>query len=170
MAASLSAPLASPALAKGSAAYHGRGVRYAEFRQRRTGEEFRGVYFENGDYLPDAMDAIDWTLRDDHVDKSTLMDPRLIDLMGDIRARLEGHDMIVTSGFRCQETNDSLRRRGAAKNSLHIHGMAVDFYSPQISAPRLARLVAGFEAGGVGRYDRRGFVHADVGEIRYWRG
>lgn len=161
----------APALAKGAAAYHGHSVRYADFVQRRTGERFRGVYFEQGRYLPDALNEVDWVLRDDHIDEVALMDLRLVDLMSDIRESLDGHEMIVTSGYRSLETNNRLRRTsGAVKNSLHRKGMAVDFYSPQLSVSRLARLAASFEAGGVGRYDRRGFVHVDVGDIRYWRG
>lgn len=166
----IAAPLPAPAVSRLEQAMRTSDVRCAQFVHAFTGERFDGVYYENGQYLDDAMGEVDWVLRDYHFDKSVWTDLKLIDLIAKIKQRLGHHEMIVTSGYRTAETNKSLRSMGAAKRSLHMKAKAVDFYSPSLSVSRIARVAAGFQAGGVGRYDRRGFVHADVGAIRYWRG
>lgn len=139
------------------------------FLRRDSGEGFSGVYYADGRYHPEALAEIDWVLRDLREDAAAPIDRALIDLMSRVCRRLDGMELLVTSGFRTPETNKALIPRGAARRSLHLQGRAVDFYSPQVSARRLARLVAAEGVGGVGLYQKRGFVHADVGEVRYWR-
>ena len=144
--------------------------RHLKLVRQETGERFAGVYFEHGAELVAELEAIDWMLRDVRQEKTKRMDPRLIELLRRVQADCGGRTLVVTSGFRTKATNDRLRRRGAVKNSLHLTGQAVDFYVPGLSPRRVARIAALKRLGGVGLYERRGFVHADVGEIRYWRG
>lgn len=149
-----------------------RDMRSLAFVHAQTGERFSATYYEDGVYLDDALAWADWVLRDVNCDMAIVMDNRVIDLMAKLKAELGHRDLVVTSGYRTPETNERLRlyNRRAAKKSLHIKGMAVDFYSPGVSARRLARLAASERMGGVGTYRGARFVHMDVGEIRYWRG
>jgi uncharacterized protein YcbK (DUF882 family) len=77
--------------------------------------------------------------------------------------------LLVNSGYRSKATNDRLLREGAARNSLHLRGLAVDFRIRGMSNEYLGRLAAILRAGGVGFYPSANFVHADVGPVRYWR-
>ncbi|MFQ2234882.1 DUF882 domain-containing protein [Aeromonas dhakensis] len=73
---------------------------------------------------------------------------------------------IVNSGFRTKEHNNKLE--GAAKNSKHLLGQAVDGRVEGMDIRDLGRLFATFQAGGVGFYVKQRFVHVDVADIRYW--
>ncbi len=161
--------LAAPALAATPRA--ARAVRSVNLVHARTGERFSDVYFENGRYVAEAMAWVDWVLRDVNVDRSAIMDNRLIDVLAGIQSRLGGRELIVTSGYRCRKTNDRLvrRTRRAAPNSLHIAGEAADFFCNGVSPWRLAQAARRANAGGVGFYPRQGFVHVDVGPVRSWR-
>lgn len=161
---------AAPAALRGAGALE--GVRTIRLFHRGTGERYRGVYYEGGRYIPEAMAILDWLLRDVRAEKAHSMHPRLIDTLGALQRGLGIDELYVTSGYRCRETNEMLRRRNglAARNSFHIEGMAADVYSPRIATRRLARAAQAERAGGVGFYPRRGFVHVDVGPRRSWRG
>lgn len=162
-------PLA-PAILRGPDAYA--GVRTVRLIHQRTGERYRGVYYEGGAYIPEVMSLIDWILRDVNVDRTHPMDARLIDVLGRMQQRLDVRELRVTSGYRSRETNERLRQRTgrAAKNSFHIEGMAADVYNPSVSTRCLARAARAEGAGGVGFYPSHGFVHVDVGPERNWRG
>lgn len=79
----------------------------------------------------------------------------------------------VHSGLRTPWTNQ--RTEGASRASMHLpdkHGMfhAMDYSAKGLTPDYLSKLLAYPRFGGVGRYDNRDFVHADVGRIRFWRG
>lgn len=164
--------LAAPAVITESPWRVARDMRSVSFVHGATGERFAATYYEDGRYLDDALAWADWVLRDVNCDKAIVMHNELIDLMARIKAELGGREMVVTSGYRTLETNEQLRKYNhrAAKKSLHIDGMAVDFYSPGVSSRRLARIAASYQMGGVGTYRGQRFVHSDVGRVRYWRG
>lgn len=149
-----------------------RDMRSVNFVHAATGERFAATYYEDGKYLEDALAWADWVLRDVNCDQAIVMNNQLIDLLAHMKHQLGHRDLVVTSAYRTPETNARLRlyNRRAAKNSLHISGMAVDFYSPGVSARRLARIAASERMGGVGMYRGARFIHADVGDVRYWRG
>lgn len=138
--------------------------------RQETGERFAGVYFEFGAPLRAERTALDWLMRDVRSAEACEMSPALIELLRKVQSACGDRELVITSGYRTAETNAQLAKRGAAPNSMHLHGAAVDFYVPGVSVPKLARLVAEQRAGGVGVYERRGFVHADTGPIRHWRG
>lgn len=163
----LGAVLATPALARAAIP----GTRRLNVFHAQTGERFEGVYFADGAYLPDAMDQLDSVLRDHRADEATMMDVRLYDLFARIQSRLETQKAIrVTSGYRTLATNEALRRRTrwAAKNSLHIQGMAADFTLPGVSGRTLAKAAQSLSMGGVGTYRGAQFIHVDVGAVRSW--
>jgi uncharacterized protein YcbK (DUF882 family) len=76
--------------------------------------------------------------------------------------------IVVHSGYRSPETNAATE--GAARNSLHVWGEAVDFHVPGVSIDELWQVCWKCSlSGGVGYYPG-GWVHLDVGEKRYWSG
>jgi hypothetical protein len=77
----------------------------------------------------------------------------------------------VISGFRSQDFNEMLRvsGRGAASESLHKKGMAVDLHIDEVSEEAVFEYVKKVGVGGAGFYPRYAFVHADVGPRRTWQ-
>jgi uncharacterized protein YcbK (DUF882 family) len=61
-----------------------------------------------------------------------------------------------------------VRTEGAAKNSLHMLGRAVDIRVPGMTPELVARMGLYFKAG-VGLYDSKNFIHVDSGWPRFWR-
>lgn len=164
----LGALLCAPSIANARASLR----RTLDLRNDRTDEAFTGTYFGDGYYEPDAMAELDHLMRDFHVDESIMMDVRLYDIFAAIQDTLDTREpLVITSGYRSQKTNDKLRRRNrwAAKNSLHIPGMAADLKIRGVSSRELVRIVSSLKMGGVGSYSGQSFVHVDVGAVRSWR-
>ena len=61
-----------------------------------------------------------------------------------------------------------LLTEGAALNSLHLQGMAVDVSVQGLGINILANQAMQIGAGGLGIYWRSGFVHLDTGRHRFW--
>jgi uncharacterized protein YcbK (DUF882 family) len=96
-----------------------------------------------------------------------------LDLLHAIETELGGTQTFhVISGYRSPVTNARLRVRnkGIAKYSLHMHGKAIDIRLPDDDLLELRRAARALGVGGVGYYPRAGFVHVDVGRVRYWEG
>jgi uncharacterized protein YcbK (DUF882 family) len=60
------------------------------------------------------------------------------------------------------------RSGGVAKNSLHLIGKAIDISIPGKAISDLRNVAMALQSGGVGYYPKSGFVHVDVGRVRYW--
>jgi len=138
-----------------------------------TDERFDDVYHDGEGYLDDALSALDWLLRDHRQNFAAAMDPCVYDLLwtlGSRYANARGYRPVINvhSGFRTQETNDLLRSEGAAQNSLHLQGMAVDVSVQGLGINILANQAMRIGAGGLGVYWRSGFVHLDTGRRRFW--
>jgi uncharacterized protein YcbK (DUF882 family) len=137
-----------------------------------TGERLRKtVYWEQGRYIPEAMAEIDRHLRDFRTGDVHEIDPRLLDLLNLVHHELAtSAPFHVISGFRSLQTNSRLRRQGrhVAGNSFHTRGMAIDVRVPGRDPGKLRRIALRQKSGGVGFYPRLGFVHLDVGPVRYW--
>jgi uncharacterized protein YcbK (DUF882 family) len=136
-----------------------------------TGEGVDAVYWVEGEYLPEALAAVDHVLRDHRTDEIKPIDPQLLDLLYAIREELGCHQAFhIISGYRSPTTNAYLRavRRGVAEHSLHMDGKAVDLRLPGWGAFSVRSVAKDLRVGGVGYYPRSEFVHVDVGPIRYW--
>ena len=136
-----------------------------------TGEGVNAVYWVEGEYLPEALAAVDHVLRDHRTDEIKPIDPQLLDLLYAIREELGCHQAFhIISGYRSPTTNAYLRavRRGVAEHSLHMDGKAVDLRLPGWAAFSVRGVARDLRVGGVGYYPRSEFVHVDVGPIRYW--
>ncbi len=138
-----------------------------------SGESIDVVYRDGDFYLPESLANIDYFLRDNHNEVVSECDPRLMDLLYTLLARVGKPDgeIIILSGYRTQETNDMLRashRTNAAEFSQHLYGRAIDIRIPGVSAARLKNAALTMKAGGVGYYPRGQFLHVDVGPVRHW--
>jgi len=136
-----------------------------------TRESLDTVYWVNGEYVPKALADIDHIMRDRRTGKIKPIDPRLLDLLCGIRTELNTQRPFhIISGYRTPETNALLRRagKGAASNSFHLHGKAVDIRLSGWRLSAVRRAAYKLKKGGVGYYPRSRFVHVDVGPVRYW--
>jgi uncharacterized protein YcbK (DUF882 family) len=109
------------------------------------------------------------------------LDPRLLDLLRRLAAKVPGARIELVSGYRSPKLNERLRKKGhnVASHSQHSLGHAVDFrIIPTVSTDpmepaAIEALVRGLGwLGGVGVYPTKSdrFVHADVGPYRRWLG
>jgi uncharacterized protein YcbK (DUF882 family) len=138
-----------------------------------TKESFNEVYWRKGKYVPDALKSINYIMRDFHAHDTKRIDTHLLDLLSAISIKLKPEKPFhVISGYRSPATNAKLRKRGkgAAKNSYHIQGKAVDIRLPGYRTSVLRQTAYKLKAGGIGYYPHQRFVHIDVGPIRYWKG
>ena len=136
-----------------------------------TGETLDVTYWENGDYVPDALTAIDHLLRDHRSNEAHPIDTRLLDTLSRLGQRLDFNRRYeVISGYRSPATNEMLRRQGreVALRSMHMEGKAIDMRAPGLDLRRVRTKARDLEAGGVGYYTRSGFIHLDVGPVRTW--
>jgi uncharacterized protein YcbK (DUF882 family) len=130
-------------------------------------------YMKAGKRLPEAMQKINWILRDWRKDEATQMDPELIDLLWEVHAELGSTEPIhIISGYRSRDTNNMLRRTvgGQASESRHILGKAADVHFPDVPIRQLRYSALIHERGGVGYYPTSAipFVHIDTDRVRAW--
>ncbi len=155
---------AAPALADVSA-------RSVAFHNLHTGESLNVVYREGGSYVPDALAAVNHVLRDFRTGDVHPIDPRLLDLLTTLSARVDTRGSFqVISGYRSPATNAMLHAHsdGVARSSLHMEGLAIDIRLADVDLDRLHRAALSLGGGGVGYYPASDFVHVDVGRVRHW--
>ncbi len=136
-----------------------------------TGEKINTVYWEKGEYIPEALKEINHVLRDRRTNEVIDMDPKLLDLLYAIAQKIDARQPIhVVSAYRSPKTNARLRKRrkGVAKNSQHIYGKATDFYLPGRRLSHIRKAAISLRSGGVGYYPRSRFIHVDTGPVRSW--
>lgn len=145
--------------------------RQLRFAHMHTGEKLDVVYHENGHYLPDALDQVNYLLRDFRSDEVFAMDPALLDFLHDSQQRLGSTGRFeIISGYRSPATNEMLRKRGGgvARNSQHLKGKAIDVRLRGIATADLRQASLELGRGGVGYYPKSDFVHLDTGRVRWW--
>lgn len=136
-----------------------------------TGETFHDIYWADGGYIPESLHNIDVLMRDHQTDEVRHIVPELIDVLARLRQKVGFVKPIqVNSGYRSPRTNAAVRRRNrhVARNSFHMHGMAVDISVPGFNLAKLRRAAIDLQAGGVGSYPDAHFLHIDVGPVRVW--
>lgn len=141
------------------------------FLNLHTGEELHSVYWSNGVYRTEAMQAISHLLRDHRTDQQHRIDKRLMDVLYLLQQSVGAQGPFeVISGYRSPETNAELRASssGVAKRSLHMEGKAIDICLPGCKLSRLRDAAKTLKAGGVGYYPKSNFIHVDTGAVRYW--
>lgn len=137
-----------------------------------TGEHRQLCYWRDGQMDMEGYYAICRMLRDVKAERAVTIDVRLLNLMRGMTGWLEAayglkEPYQINSGYRTLTTNAATE--GAARNSYHTKGMAVDGVVPGFPIEFIGRLAAAFNGGGVGFYvNRQKFIHADVGSRRFW--
>jgi uncharacterized protein YcbK (DUF882 family) len=141
------------------------------FAHTHTGEHLAVEYFSGGEYLPDALSAVNRFLRDFRTGDVHTIDPGLLDLLHHLAAKTDTSTAFqVISGYRSPATNEMLRQHseGVAAGSLHMKGQAIDIRLPDVALPRLRAAALAVGRGGVGFYPASNFVHVDTGRVRAW--
>jgi len=138
-----------------------------------TAEKLQAVYWENGTYVPDALEALNKVLRDHRTGEVAPMNVQLFDLLTDIHRKTETKTAFqIISGYRSPASNRLLAERSGevAKRSLHMDGKAMDIYLEDVALDHLRAAALDLKRGGVGYYPGSRFVHVDVGPFRRWQG
>lgn len=145
--------------------------RTLSFHNLHTGENLRTVYWQDGDYVPEALADIDHILRDHRTDDTVAIDLGLLNLVYALQQTLDTDEPFhIISGYRSPKTNAMLRRQseGVAKKSFHMQGRAIDIRVPKRRTKAVQQAALKLSRGGVGYYPRSDFVHVDTGHIRRW--
>ncbi|MBC8443853.1 MAG: DUF882 domain-containing protein [Deltaproteobacteria bacterium] len=147
--------------------------RHLGFFNSRTDEKLYVTYCAKNRYIPEALEEIDYILRDYRTGEIKPIDPALLNYLYAISRSLKltaKHPFHIISGYRSPKTNARLRRRnrGVAKNSYHTKGKAIDIRLARYRTSTLRRAAARLQMGGVGYYPRSHFVHIDTGKVRSW--
>ena len=146
--------------------------RWVDIRRAQTGERMNITFFEGGRYVPEAYQQLCYMMRD-VVDRgrTSSIDFGVFNLMYGIQgwardAGVANPLITVNSGYRTRAHNNNLE--GAAKNSLHVHGMAADISVRGLNPEQVGKMAGYYAIGGVGFYGT--FTHIDTGRVRQWRG
>ena len=146
-------------------------ARLLSFYNTHTGETLKRVYWEKGVYIAQSLHDINYVLRDHRTNAVKPIDPRLLDVIYLVHAKLESSEPFeVISGYRSPQSNMQLyeHNNGVAFKSLHMEGKAIDVRLGDRSLKSLRSEAMQLQCGGVGYYPTSDFVHIDTGAIRYW--
>jgi uncharacterized protein YcbK (DUF882 family) len=123
-----------------------------------------------GGYNRDEYLSICWLLRDLQADRVFPMNHDLLDVLCGVQTWLARNGihapLRIHSGYRTPKTNQ--RTEGAALDSRHVVGRAVDISVRGVSNLKLAGMASVLGRGGTGLYPGRNFVHVDTGDERIW--
>lgn len=98
-----------------------------------------------------------------------LVAPRLVMVLQSIRSHF-GQPVTINSAYRTPQKNAAV---GGAAHSQHCYGTAADITVKGVSPAKVAAYARELmpDWGGVGIYDRQGFTHVDVREVKSdWKG
>lgn len=136
-----------------------------------TGEKCAATYWEQGQYLPDALAALNNVLRDHRTGEISRIDPALFDLLVTLHNGVQSNAAFeIISGYRSPASNAMLHAQsnGVATRSLHMDGKAIDMRLSDRPLATLRRIALTMKKGGVGYYPESNFVHVDTGRVRQW--
>jgi len=145
-----------------------RSLRFCNLHSLETLET---IYWKEGQYLEGALEEINYLFRDRRTQEIHAIDTGLLDLLHALKNHLKtGATFNLICGYRSPQTNAMLRKKSkaVAKKSFHLKGQAVDIRVPGLSTAALRKAAITLGGGGVGYYPSSGFVHMDVGPVRYW--
>ena len=145
-----------------------------------SGERASVLYWKDGEIIDSAYQELCHLMRDVNGKETAPIDPKLFETLWGSQAFIARYGiespLEILSGYRTSKSNKKLIEQGipAAHQSLHIDGKAADIRIPNLNAEVLGGLVRSFRQGGVGFYYREGprggWIHADTGLQRTWKG
>ena len=150
---------------------HSPGYKTLSFEHTHTGEKLKIIYFERGNYIKDALQEINYLLRDFRTDDIHPIDTALLDQLFYLKQTLGlNKPFHIISGYRSPFTNAQLRKHshGVAEHSFHMQGKAIDIRVERLSSRTIRNAALTMAQGGVGYYPRNNFVHLDTGRFRTW--
>lgn len=136
-----------------------------------TQESLSVYYFKNGRYDQQAIERINFILRDHRTGDVRTIDRALLDMLHTVACKIdEKRPFHIISGYRSPKTNAMLHKlsSGVASKSLHLIGKAIDIRIPDYNTLSLRNLCIKLNRGGVGYYSKSNFVHIDTGRVRTW--
>lgn len=162
----------SPSFASAPAILKGAGdFRALNVINGHTDERLNCVYWIEGEYVPEALAAFNYILRDWRDNEVKPIDRRTLDIMAATHCLLDCKEPFnIISGYRSPRTNAMLRSRSraVAQNSYHTKAMAVDLSMRNRTVWQISKAAKSLGAGGVGMYSRSNFTHLDSGPVRQW--
>ena len=154
--------------------------RVLEVTRPASGERAKLLYWKDGQVIDAAYQELCHLLRDVNGKETAPIDPKLLETLWGTQAFVARygieHPLEILSGYRTPNSNKRLIEAGvpAARQSLHILGRAADIRIANLNSEVLGSLVKSFRQGGVGFYYRAGarggWIHADTGLARTWKG
>ena len=147
------------------------GERSLSLYHTHTQKTLEVTYAVGGEYVDSALEEINDFLSDFRSGDVIVIDPKLLDLIYDVRASLGSNGTFeVISAYRSPATNEMLRDagRGVAKKSQHLLGKAIDVRLRNVASSDLRDAALKIKRGGVGYYAKSDFVHMDTGRVRRW--
>jgi uncharacterized protein YcbK (DUF882 family) len=145
-----------------------------------SGERASVLYWKDGEVIDSAYEQLCHLLRDVNGKATTRIDPKLLEMLWSTQAFIARYGLLqpleILSGYRSPASNARLREAGipAARQSLHMVGKAADIRIAGLNEEVLGGLIKSFRGGGVGYYyrsgPRGGWIHADTGLERTWKG
>ena len=146
----------------------------------QSGERTKVLYWKDGEVIDSAYQELCHILRDVNGRESAPIDPKLFEMLWGTQAFIARYGMHqpleILSGYRTEASNRRLVEEGipAARKSLHMLGKAADIRIASLNEEVLGGLIRSFRQGGVGYYyrsgPRGGWIHADTGLNRTWKG
>lgn len=137
-----------------------------------TGESIDVVYRMGNEYIPSALEKLNYFLRDHRTGTVSTYDPHEFDVLHSLMMKLGRPEGVIdiVCGYRTPWSNNFLRTHtiGVAQHSQHMLAKAIDIRIPGVSALTVRNAALSLHAGGVGYYPLSNFVHVDVGPIRRW--
>jgi len=146
----------------------------------QSGEKASVLYWKDGELIDSAYQELCHLLRDVNGKATAPMDPKLLETLWGAQAFVARYGINspveILSGYRTPASNQRLREQGipAARQSLHLEGKAADIRIANLNEEVVGGLIKSFRGGGVGFYyrsgPRGGWIHADTGLKRTWKG
>jgi uncharacterized protein YcbK (DUF882 family) len=136
---------------------------------QHTGETFSGIYRDDNGPIPSAMEDLSTFLRDFHCGEQIGIDVGVIDFLSGVMEAAGQRKATILSAYRTPETNEKLCKSGfgAAENSQHLYGRALDVHFGENLADAM-KAARAMQRGGVGWYPHSSFMHIDTGPVRNW--
>ena len=136
-----------------------------------TGERIYVIYWIDGNYIAEAIEDLSYFCRDVATNTVQAVDPRVIDIAAatlnllDTNEPYTLHRGFVLDRFQVRDGHFS----EAQPNDLHhARGEALDVSLSSRSINQISAAAIRCNAGGVGSYPTRQYVHMDCGEVRNW--